>query len=49
MRIDVTVDVDSSGQIVLTYKEPVDDGQKDTNINLIYTDEALLKKVRLDY
>lgn len=49
MRIDVTVDVDSSGDIVLTCGDPIDDGSQDTNVNLIYTDEALLKKVRLDY
>ena len=49
MRIDITVDVDRSGDIVLTYGEPIDDGLSNTNINLIYTDEALLKKVHLDY
>lgn len=49
MQVDVTVDVDASGDIVLTYGKPVDDGSEEININLICTDEALLKKVRLDY
>ena len=49
MRIDITVDVDPSGDIILTQGEPIDDGLSEININLIYTDEALLKKVRFDY
>ena len=49
MRVDVKVDVDAKGDIVLTCGEPVEDGSEEININLIYTDEALLKKVRLDY
>ena len=49
MRLDVTVDVDTKGDIVLTYGDPVEDGSEEININLICTDEALLKKVRLDY
>lgn len=49
MLVKLNVDVNDSGEVVVVYSDPIDDGSPDINLDVYYSEEALKKKVRIDY
>lgn len=49
MLVKLNVDVNDNGEVVVVYSDPIDDGSPDINLDVYYSEEALKKKVRIDY
>ena len=49
MLVRLNVDVNSDGEVVVVYSDPIDDGSPEINVDIYYSEEALKKKVRIEY
>lgn len=49
MLVKLKVDVNDDGEVTVEYSEPIDDNSPDMNLEVHYSEEALRRKVKIQY
>lgn len=49
MLIILNVDVNRDGEVVVVYSDPIEDNSKEVTLEVHYSEEALRRKVKIDY